>query len=52
MSFQTIEQLKTENLQMREVLHMAVQHLSHQKPTPARTTIIGAIRAVLRGDET
>lgn len=51
MSFQTVEQLKTENLQMREVLRTAAQHLSRQKPTPARTALIGAIRAALRGDE-
>lgn len=51
MSFQTVEQLKTENLQLRAVLHMAGQHLSRMKPTPARTIIIGAIRAKLRGEE-
>lgn len=48
---QHCEQLQTENLQLRAVLHMAGQHLSRMKPTPARTIIIGAIRAKLRGEE-
>ena len=46
-----IAELKTDNLQLRAVLNMAGQHLCRQKPTPARTIIIGAIRAKLRGEE-
>lgn len=51
MSFQTVEQMQTEINQLRAVLHMVVQHFGRMKPTPARTAVIGAIRAVLRGDE-
>ena len=46
-----VEEQEKENLQLRAVLNMAGQHLCRQKPTPARTIIIGAIRAKLRGEE-
>ena len=51
MSFQTVEQLKAENERLRAALDQTVQHLGRMKPTPARTTILGVIRAALRGEE-
>ena len=46
-----IATLTAENERLRAALDQAVQHLGRMKPTPARTTILGVIRAALRREE-